>query len=51
MLWTDAFQMTILFCVLLVLLIKGSADAGGISEVWRVADRGGRLDVTKRVSP
>ena len=45
-LWTNAFQMMVLFGCLITLIVKGSIDAGGLNTVWRTADEGGRLNVT-----
>ena len=45
-LWTNAFQMVVLFGCLITLIVKGIIDAGGLNTVWRTADEGGRLDVT-----
>ena len=46
-LWTNAFQMVVLFGCLMTLIVKGSIDAGGLNTVWRTADEGGRLNVTQ----
>ncbi|CAD5116252.1 unnamed protein product [Dimorphilus gyrociliatus] len=41
--WTDVFQMLLMFCGMLAVIIKGSISVGGMNEVWKIADRGGRL--------
>ncbi|XP_076112804.1 sodium-coupled monocarboxylate transporter 1-like [Mytilus galloprovincialis] len=41
--WTDAFQMIIIWIALLVLIIKSTIDVGGISYVFEKADDGGKL--------
>ncbi|XP_063441491.1 sodium-dependent multivitamin transporter-like [Mytilus trossulus] len=42
--WTDAFQMIIIWIALLVLIIKSTIDVGGISYVFEKANDGGRLE-------
>ncbi|CAG2242100.1 SLC5A6 [Mytilus edulis] len=42
--WTDAFQMIIIWIALLVLIIKATNDVGGISYVFEKADDGGKLE-------
>ena len=41
--WIDVIQMGIILAGLLALTIKGTVDVGGLSEVWRKANDGGRL--------
>uniref|UniRef100_G3MQS0 Sodium/solute symporter n=1 Tax=Amblyomma maculatum TaxID=34609 RepID=G3MQS0_AMBMU len=41
--WTDAFQMTIMIGGMLSVVIWGAAKAGGIAEVWTIAADGGRV--------
>nr|XP_054772862.1 sodium-coupled monocarboxylate transporter 2-like [Lytechinus pictus] len=43
--WTDVFQMCIMVCGLLAVIIKGSSDLGGFSNVLRIVDEGNRLDL------
>lgn len=47
--WTDAFQMIIIWIALLVLIIKSTIDVGGISYVFEKADDGGKLEFNKLV--
>lgn len=47
--WTDAFQMIIIWIALLVLIIKSTIDVGGISYVFEKADDGGKLQFNKLV--
>jgi len=42
--WTDVFQAVVMTMGILAILIKGTMEAGGPSEVWRKADEGGRLN-------
>ncbi|XP_014671169.1 PREDICTED: sodium-dependent multivitamin transporter-like [Priapulus caudatus] len=41
--WTDTFQMLVIFVGLLVVIVKASVDIGGIGEVFRISNEGGRL--------
>ncbi|XP_041483859.1 sodium-coupled monocarboxylate transporter 1-like [Lytechinus variegatus] len=43
--WTDVFQMCIMISGLLAVIIKGSSDLGGFSNVLRIVDEGNRLDL------
>lgn len=45
--WTDAFQMFIVFAGLLTLIIKATIEVGGISYVFEKASAGGKLEVDK----
>ncbi|XP_067914628.1 sodium-coupled monocarboxylate transporter 1-like isoform X2 [Heterodontus francisci] len=42
--WTDVFQICIMLAGLLALLIQGLIHAGGFEKVWRIAERGGRIN-------
>ena len=42
--WTDVFQITVMIAGFLMIIIKGSIDVGGLTEVWRIAEEGGRID-------
>ncbi|KAG8172294.1 hypothetical protein JTE90_011157, partial [Oedothorax gibbosus] len=44
-LWTDVFQASLMYIGLVTLVAKGSSDVGGIEEVVRRAQEGGRLIV------
>ncbi|XP_014671170.1 PREDICTED: sodium-coupled monocarboxylate transporter 1-like [Priapulus caudatus] len=41
--WTDAFQMVVILVGLLAVIVKGTMDVGGMDEVFRISDEGGRL--------
>ncbi|XP_030839685.1 sodium-coupled monocarboxylate transporter 1-like [Strongylocentrotus purpuratus] len=43
--WTDVFQMCIMVCGLLAVIIKGSIDLGGFSNVLRIVGEGNRLNL------
>uniref|UniRef100_A0A3Q2XXZ8 Solute carrier family 5 member 6a n=1 Tax=Hippocampus comes TaxID=109280 RepID=A0A3Q2XXZ8_HIPCM len=42
--WTDVFQTVVMFAGQLAVIIVGAHQAGGISEVWRKAVNGSRVD-------
>ncbi|XP_072049182.1 sodium-coupled monocarboxylate transporter 1-like [Amphiura filiformis] len=42
--WTDVFQLTVMVAGFLMIIVKGSINAGGLTEVWRRAEEGGRID-------
>ncbi|XP_012936765.1 sodium-dependent multivitamin transporter isoform X2 [Aplysia californica] len=41
--WTDAFQLIIVWAGLLALMFKGASDVGGWSKVWEISRKGDRL--------
>ncbi|XP_025100792.1 sodium-coupled monocarboxylate transporter 1-like isoform X2 [Pomacea canaliculata] len=41
--WTDVFQTLVMLTGMLTVLIKASIELGGMDEVWRACERGGRL--------
>lgn len=43
-LWTDVFQVAVMFAGFFAVIIKGSMETGGIRNVWRIAGEGGRLE-------
>lgn len=45
--WTDTFQVLVMFAALLAVIIKGGADVGGHKYVWQVAEQGGRIQFAK----
>ncbi|XP_067669722.1 sodium-coupled monocarboxylate transporter 1-like [Haliotis asinina] len=45
--WTDVFQAVIMFTGVVAILIKGTVQVGGPSEVWRRANIGGRNNLFK----
>ncbi|XP_035231901.1 putative sodium-dependent multivitamin transporter isoform X1 [Stegodyphus dumicola] len=46
-LWTDVIQAILMYTCLLTIAIKGCMNLGGISEVFRIAQEGGRLVIPK----
>ncbi|XP_035231904.1 putative sodium-dependent multivitamin transporter isoform X1 [Stegodyphus dumicola] len=46
-LWTDVIQTILMYTCLLTISIKGCVDLGGIKEVFRIAQEGGRLVVPR----
>lgn len=42
--WTDVFQGFVMISGMLAFLIKGNAAVGGVSNAWRIAESGGRID-------
>ena len=46
-LYTDVFQSLLMFAALLIIIVKGSIDVGGLGEVWRRAENGSRLEFAK----
>lgn len=45
--WTDAFQMIIVFAGLMTLIIKATIEVGGIAKVFEKASAGGKLEIDK----
>jgi len=45
--YTDLLQIIIMFAGIIAVVIKGSMDVGGFSEVWRIAGEGDRLELFK----
>ncbi|XP_055929194.1 sodium-coupled monocarboxylate transporter 2-like isoform X1 [Argiope bruennichi] len=43
--WTDVFQIIIIFGALITVIIKGTMDAGGIGEVWSKAQNSQRTEL------
>ena len=42
--WTDSFQICMMFAGLIAVLVKGSLDNDGFANVWRINDEGGRIE-------
>ena len=43
--WTDAFQVFVMYGAMLLVIIKGSHDVGGIEKIWDTAKSGDRLEL------
>ncbi|XP_050416932.1 sodium-coupled monocarboxylate transporter 1 [Patella vulgata] len=41
--WTDVFQTLVMIAGMLAVFIQGCINSGGIAEIWRISDRGGRI--------
>ena len=42
--WTDMFQASIMLICMIIIFIKGTFDAGGLSQLWLINEKGGRLN-------
>ncbi len=36
-----------MFAAVFVVIIKGSIDLGGVGEIWKIAEEGGRIEFFK----
>lgn len=45
--YTDLIQIFIMFAGMIAIVIKGSLDVGGFTEVWKRAGDGDRLELLK----
>ncbi|CAG0923888.1 unnamed protein product [Notodromas monacha] len=43
--WTDAFQVVVMFLGLLVIIVYGTIQVGGAGEVWRIASENDRANL------
>lgn len=43
--WTDAFQSLMMLCGMIVILWKGISASGGVTNMFHIANRGGRLQL------
>lgn len=41
--WTDTFQTFVVIAGLIAIIAQGSVDLGGFSNIWNVANKGGRI--------
>ncbi|XP_078583638.1 sodium-coupled monocarboxylate transporter 1-like isoform X2 [Branchiostoma floridae x Branchiostoma japonicum] len=42
--WTDTFQVCVMLAGFLAVIIQGSINEGGFAEIWRIAERGERVE-------
>lgn len=49
--WADVIQLLVIFIAILIVMIKGLIDVGGVSEIYRQAWEGGRLKLYVSPSP
>jgi sodium-coupled monocarboxylate transporter 8/12 len=47
--WTDCFQVLILYTSMFAVLVKGTTDIGGMATVWERNSQSGRTDFFKYV--
>ncbi|GFO44793.1 sodium-coupled monocarboxylate transporter 1 [Plakobranchus ocellatus] len=45
--WTDAFQGIMVFVGIIAIVIKACVEVGGLEEVWRLSEEGGRINMDK----
>lgn len=43
--WTDLFQITMMFVSMFIVVIKGSSDVGGMKEVWNINYQNNRIEL------
>ncbi|KAJ8021821.1 Sodium-coupled monocarboxylate transporter 1 [Holothuria leucospilota] len=43
-LWTDVFQVAVMFAGFFAVIIQGSINLGGLTNAWQIAKEGGRID-------
>ena len=43
-LFTDSFQVGMMFAGLIAILIQGNVELGGFEEAWKKAEEGGRVE-------
>ena len=46
-LWTDVFQSFLMFLTMIIIIVKGSYDVGGLNVVWKRAQLGNRIEFFK----
>lgn len=47
MIWTDTFQVVMMFAGMVAVVAKGTVDAGGFGNVWQKAEESGRIEFFK----
>lgn len=45
--WTDVFQFLVMISGLLAVIIRGSIELGGFTNIWRISSEGGRLTMNQ----
>ena len=43
-LWTDVFQSFLMFLAMIIIIVKGTYDVGGLHVVWERAQLGNRIE-------
>ena len=46
-LWTDVFQSVLMFLSMIIIIVKGTYDVGGLNVVWQRAQLGKRIEFFK----
>lgn len=41
--WTDVIQYGLMYAGIVIIMIKGTSDAGGLEKVFQISHQGGRL--------
>lgn len=44
---TDVFQAILMFTSIFIIIISAASKVGGLSEIWRIAEEGGRIEFDK----
>ena len=47
--WADVFQAFVMLAALLIVIIKGSVDLGGLGVIWNRSDMAHRIEFFKCV--
>jgi len=42
--WTDTFQVVMMFAGMVAVVAKGTIDAGGFAEIWQKSEESGRIE-------
>ncbi len=42
--WTDVFQTVVMFAGILAVIIHGSIEFKGFSNIWKINEQGGRIE-------
>ena len=45
--WTDSFQIILMFAGLIAVLIQGSVDQKGFGQIWKYMEQGERVEFFK----
>ncbi|GFN79641.1 sodium-coupled monocarboxylate transporter 1 [Plakobranchus ocellatus] len=45
--WTDVIQTVVVYVGIFAIIAKASIDVGGVAEVWRIAEEGGRINFNR----
>lgn len=46
---TDVFQSLLMFAAVFSIIVHGVIDKGSFTEIWRIAEEGGRTELLKYV--